>query len=337
MPSSVYITLIFWSLLCLPCRACNQVPQRRIHQHWGLCRLGGFVTVRLFEKDYPLVGGPSFAPLHKAVVVSLEETAETSRETAETAQEGGRETDARSRVLQFDVIPLQPKEPVVLAKLLSGTTLKGEMRHRTFPRVPPGSRLLVERRIDIQPGISQLEERLQSAALLWDLSFNFYFRNCLHFCDYMLLQLLLICGDDSKLSRDKEGERAHGEIDERLGDGGAVRLEWSSRKLWPDRVMSLTWWRKFIWEGRLKGYRETRLDANVFVDREDGRGQGRKRKVRLGQLGVKVVREGGLRGEFLEESFQQSFPDEWQRKTAGQREAHMRFYVIETFESDREK
>lgn len=74
----------------------------------------------VFAQFKPLVGGPSFLPLHVEVII------------APSSSESGMNLLENSVAHRFDFLPLNPENPAVLQQLISFQSVPGLVRYRTI-------------------------------------------------------------------------------------------------------------------------------------------------------------------------------------------------------------
>eukprot|EP00618_Florenciella_parvula_P025271 CAMPEP_0119482000 /NCGR_PEP_ID=MMETSP1344-20130328/10064_1 /TAXON_ID=236787 /ORGANISM="Florenciella parvula, Strain CCMP2471" /LENGTH=197 /DNA_ID=CAMNT_0007516385 /DNA_START=77 /DNA_END=667 /DNA_ORIENTATION=- len=111
----------------------------------------------------PLAGAPNWMPkLHHAAVVNLEES---------EVDEHIRHEAGSSRTIYIDFLPLHPRDPSVMLKLLSGMRVEGRLRRRWLRALPRGA-VLTEPVRDVADdltveGVIEAAERFPSKEQLW--------------------------------------------------------------------------------------------------------------------------------------------------------------------------
>ena len=118
--------------------------------------LGDSATFRLFARFSPLIGGPSFLPIHAEIMLlGLKD------ESGSLDPDGGKgSVDEDAYILhRVDFIPLKPTDPSTLSSLLSFQNVEGSVRHRKV-----GIREKYEEQKDTPSSMQTLNEGLKQVS-----------------------------------------------------------------------------------------------------------------------------------------------------------------------------
>ncbi len=130
---------------------------------------------KVYHICLPLVGGPKYFRLHRAV---LFEPVRTSIEV---------ESSSGEPLVLVDFLPASPQDPMNLLSLLSGNTVPGIIRCKRLQAWPPAAVALGDS-ISTALNLANLESSL---AAEYDTGLNLYSNNCGTFADAVFRHLQL--------------------------------------------------------------------------------------------------------------------------------------------------